>query len=142
MPIAQPWDPSRRSTSGGLPARRAATGAAALMAGMIPMFALASPASAHNICSTHPSDPSTVCMSASGSTGAQHAYLVVCDRHTDGNYAYARTYRNGVVQSPLYDQNGAAAGCSLYNASVGSLDSFNVCVQNEGCGHYKVRSQF
>lgn len=85
------------------------------------------PAHAHHVCSVH-QDGSYVCL------GSDHVWLIVCDQDVDGNYAYARTYRNGVVQSPLYDQNGASSGCSLYEARVGSLDSFNVCVQNEGCG--------
>jgi hypothetical protein len=118
------------------------SGTAALIAATTPMLALASPASAHNVCSTHPSDPSTVCLSASGSAGGEHRYLVVCDRDTDGNYAYARTFRNGVAQAPLYDQNGAASGCSLYTANASTLESFNVCVQNEQCGRPVYKNQF
>lgn len=79
-------------------------------------------------CTVKSGDGSFVCLSN------DRRWLVVCDEDADGNYAYARTYRNGVVQPPLYDQNGAAWPCSLYPAHVNSLDSYNICVQDEGCG--------
>lgn len=109
-------------------------GAASLaVAGLL--VAGASPAEAHHVCSVH-RDGSYVCL------GSDHQWLIVCDEDVDGNYAYARTYRYGVVQPPLYDQTGAGDGCSLYEARVGSLESFNVCVQNEGCGNPVYRAQF
>jgi hypothetical protein len=91
--------------------------------------AVAPSAQAHHVCTAH-ADGSYVCLGGN----PNHGYLIVCDEDVDGNYAYARTYRNGALQDPLYDQTGAGGGCSLYEARVGTLDSFNVCVQNEGCG--------
>ena len=91
-------------------------------------MATAPVAHAHDATSFHPAEGSYV-----GLTG-DHAYLVVCDLDPDGHYVYARTYRNSVVQNPLYDHNGAGGSCGWYEARAGSLDSFNVCVQDEGCG--------
>ena len=79
-------------------------------------------------CATKGGDGSFVCITD------DRQWIQVCDMQADGNYAYARTYRYGVVQGPLYDQNGSSAGCSFYAASLWSLDSYNICVQNEGCG--------
>jgi hypothetical protein len=131
MPFAQPWDLSRRTT----------TGAAATVAGMIPMLALASPASAHNVCAYHPSDPSTVCLSAGGDPYVEHRYLVVCDRARDGHKANAKAWRNGVVHR-LYDQNGGQPGCTAHNANVSNLDRFAICVESEHCGPPVWKDQF
>jgi hypothetical protein len=117
-------------------ARLISVGAALLIA--VGLSVISGPvAQAHQICTTH-ADGSYVCLGGD----PNHGYLIVCDQDVDGNYAYARTYRNGVVQPPLYDQTGAGGGCSLYEARVSTLDSFNVCVQNEGCGQPIYRYQF
>jgi hypothetical protein len=79
-------------------------------------------------CTTKSGDGSFVCLTD------DRQWIQVCDQQADGNYAYARTYRYGAVQEPLYDQNGSSAGCSFYAANLWSLDSYNICVQNEGCG--------
>jgi hypothetical protein len=123
MPIEMSWKP--------------ATGAAAVTAAITPMLVLASPASAHNVCSYHPSDPSTACLIPTyyeNGTYDPHGKLLVCDRQADGHNAYARTRRHGVIQNPLYDNNGASAGCTAYQANPSTLERFNVCVQQEECG--------
>jgi hypothetical protein len=91
-------------------------------------IAESAPGLEHQLCTGHP-DGSFACLSA------DHLHLFVCDQHADGHYAYIRTYRWGAVQPPLYDNDGAGGGCSWYAANVGSLDSFNICVQYEGCGN-------
>jgi hypothetical protein len=65
---------------------------------------------------------------------ADHSYIFACDQDSDGNRAYLRYYVNGVLQAPLYDPDGAGGNCGGTPINPGTLDSFNICVQNEGCG--------
>ena len=98
----------------------------------------ASPASAHDQCTAHPSDPdafgsgaanSVVCMRYS------HTRLDVCDRDRDGHQVWARTYAmfSNAPNPALYDTNGSDPGCGNYGVPL-DMASFNICVAYEGCG--------
>jgi hypothetical protein len=98
----------------------------------------APPASAHDICTSHPSDPDALGSGAANSVVCMrynHSRLDVCDRHRDGHRVYARTYAifSNVPNAPLYDTNGADSGCGNYGVAL-DMASFNVCVEYEGCG--------
>jgi hypothetical protein len=73
---------------------------------------------------------------------SSHATISVCDQDVDGNYAYVRRVVNGVTLAPFYDADGAGGSCSIVGVNPATLDSYNICVQNEGCGVPVYRSQF
>lgn len=86
-------------------------------------------AAAHDTCSSHPSDPSFVCLRDN------HSRYEVCDRHSDGHRAMVRVTRASWATVNFYDSNGAAAGCESYNArAFPDTMSYQVCVETEGCG--------
>ena len=114
----------------------AAAGVALLLA-MLALAASAPPAAAHDVCTSHPSDPDALGSGALNTVVCMrynHTRLDVCDRHVDGHKAYARRYVWGGYLEPLYDTNGAESGCGNYPVNSLDLLSFNVCVQYEGCG--------
>ena len=91
------------------------------------------PAPARDVCATHPSDPSVVCVRNQGHT------VDVCDRHADGHRAYARVITeasNPAFQSPFYDDNDSQAGCANLHFPSRVL-AVAVCVQYEGCSAFK-----
>jgi hypothetical protein len=86
-----------------------------------------------DVCATHPSDPSVVCVRNEGRT------VDVCDRHADGHRAYARVVSEASApgfQSPFYDANDSQPGCSNIPFPSRVL-SVAICVQYEGCGGVK-----
>ena len=91
------------------------------------------PAPARDVCATHPSDPSVVCVRNQGHT------VDVCDRHADGHRAYARVITeasNPAFQSPFYDDNDSQPGCANLHFPSRVL-AVAVCVQYEGCSAFK-----
>jgi len=93
-------------------------------------------ASAHSVTTIMPGDGSYASLSTA------HNQVWVCDQQADGNLAYIRLWVNGVVQPPIYDADGYGGGCTLHLISPTATDSFNICVQNEGCGTPIYRAQF
>ena len=91
------------------------------------------PAPPKDVCASHPSDPSVVCVRNAGRT------VDVCDRDADGHRAYARVVTQATspnFQSPFYDGNDSQAGCSNISFTSTVL-SVAVCVQYEGCSALK-----
>lgn len=89
----------------------------------------AAAANAHRITVQHPSDPSYAVM------GEGHQQISACDIESDGDRAYVRYYVSGVLQPAVYDPDGAGGRCGGLGIGTLTLDSFNICVQNEGCGN-------
>jgi len=88
---------------------------------------------ARDLCATHPSDRSVVCLRNAGRE------VDVCDRGLDGHRAYARVITTGTYPSflsPFYDRNDSRPGCASVPFPGGAL-SVAVCVQSEGCGTFK-----
>jgi hypothetical protein len=88
---------------------------------------------ARDLCATHPSDRSVVCLRNAGRE------VDVCDRGLDGHRAYARVITTGSYPSflsPFYDRNDSRPGCASVPFPGGAL-SVAVCVQSEGCGTFK-----
>ena len=108
-------------------------------------------AQAHELCVTHPSDPSMVCVRAR--FPGTHNAVWVYDKQADGHRVYARAvidegsidYHYAITG---YDYNDSAAGGSMYDTfeAYESGDGyphpfetvpFAVCVQNEGCSLWR-----
>jgi hypothetical protein len=98
------------------------------------LMAGASSAKAHTTCTYH-AGGDWACLLYDASAGI-HTSIVGCDQDADGNYAYIRWYRNGAIQPSRLDPNGAGGACAviLRQEWAPGLDSYNICVQNEGCG--------
>jgi len=114
--------------------RRRGVVALGLMAALLAIAAV--PALAHQTITQLPGDGSYATMIES------HTRIYVCDMDSDSNRAYVRRVVGGVVLEPVYDYNGASDGCGLVDINPNTLDSYNICVQNEGCATPIYRSQF
>ena len=103
----------------------------AMLAALVAGLALAVPALAHDTGSIQPGDGSIAYME-----GRTHSEIQICDNDNDGNRAYVRRIAGGAVVSPtVYDPDGAGGFCGQVAISTAFLESYVVCVQNEGCGN-------
>ena len=100
-------------------------------------------ASAHTTCTYH-AGGDYACLLDRAEPFNVHESIIGCDEDVDGNYAYIRWWRNGVLQPPRYDPDGAGGSCAVVSRSSWSpgLESYNICVQNEGCGRPVYASEF
>jgi len=110
--------------------------AAVFMLAALMLLGSAASASAHQTVTVLPGDGSYATLFAG------HGSIAVCDQDADGNYAYVRRVINGVTLAAFYDPDGAGGNCGLVLVNPTTLDSYNICVQNEGCGVPIYRSQF
>jgi len=93
-------------------------------------------ASAHAVTIFHPNEPTYATLYV------DHTVMWVCDQDPDGNRAYIRFSINGVEQPAVWDPDGYGGACGERPVNPATLDRFNVCVQNEGCGTPVFRSEF
>lgn len=116
--------------------------AAVFMLAVLTLLGSAASASAHQTSTTLAGDGSFATLYDGFVGGYTHDALTVCDQDVDGNYAYVRRVVNGVTLAAFYDADGAGGVCSTVQVNPTTLDSYNICVQNEGCGAPVYRSQF
>jgi hypothetical protein len=109
------------------------------------LFGNAPAAQAHDPSVYHPSDPNpytafrTVVTIRSTFYG-HHTRVDVCDRDSDGHYAYAHVWDsvgNFYTYPQTRDQDGYGGRCNFGYAIPKGVVFYNVCVQNEGCGSPK-----
>jgi len=116
--------------------------AAVLMLAALMLVGNAASASAHQTVTVLPGDGSYATLFDGWSGGYDHDTIAACDQDSDGNKAYVRRVVNGVTLAPVYDPDGAGGSCGIVGVNPTTLDSYNICVQNEGCGTPIYRSQF
>lgn len=103
-------------------------GVLVLLVSAVMLLGSALPAEAHDTCSHHPRGLGVACLKAN------HSRLDVCDRHK-GSRVWARVRYSRGYSISFYDPNGAKRGCGHYNPYIWGVHvSYNVCVQNQGCG--------
>lgn len=96
----------------------------------------AASAQAHSVTIFHPNEPTYATLYT------DHTSMWVCDQDPDGHRAYIRFYIGGVLQPAVWDPDGYGGNCGVRPVNPATLDSFNVCVESEGCGTPVYRGSF
>lgn len=110
--------------------------AAAAAASALLAASLAPQAQGHVTRSTHPEG-------SYAEMASNHLSIQVCDVDPDGNRAYIRITTGAGILDPFYDPDGAGGSCGVRPIGGPSfIDSYTVCVQNEGCGNPVYRGSF
>ncbi len=122
--------------SGRTRAARRRRGVAALALAAAALAVVAVPALAHQTITIHADGSYAVMLN-------NHTFVYGCDEHSDGNRAYIRRVANGgTTLDPVWDPDGAGGECGGTFIDLDNLESYNICVQNEGCADPVYRREF